>query len=329
MTGVGDAMGNAMKRADRAQIRVAVLAGGTSDEREVSLMSGEHARSALKEAGYRTVDLVDPADPAFITEMTDHRYDVAFLALHGPVGEDGTIQGFLEFIGMPYTCSDVLATACAADKHVAKILYAAAGIPVARDVIVERGDVLDPDAVLSAVGPQCFVKPALNGSSYGISLVKRHEELSPAVEKAFHYSNRVLVEQRLVGTEITVGVVGGLELRALPVVEIHCGDAAEFYDLDVKYISPEKIHRIPAGITPEHTHQAQELACRAHRALGCYGVSRSDFIVTEDGPVILETNTIPGMTAASLLPDMMRHTQTTFAEVCAELIDLALKRNEK
>lgn len=306
--------------------KVAVLAGGSSSERDVSLQSGVNAQCALLEAGYGTVDLLDPADLTFIDDV--RAYDVAFIALHGVGGEDGQIQHILEYLGVPYTGSDSFASACGMDKDVSKLIYAQAGIPIARGVALVAGRPYDIEEVISAVGEQSFVKPADNGSSYGISLVKDPSELADAIELAFKYADKILVKQRLVGTEITVGVLGDDEdLQALPIVEICCPEQTEFYDLSVKYVDPTDIHRIPARIPEKDYSLAQELACRAHRALGCFGFSRTDFIVTEDGPVILETNTIPGMTSASLFPDEVAHAGMSFADVCACLVDMALARS--
>lgn len=309
----------------RSDMRIAVLAGGISDEREISRNSGKNVCAALVEAGFGTVEMLDPADDGFIDQLRDGSFDVAFIAMHGKGGEDGQIQSVLEYCHIPYTGSGVIASACAADKAVSKALYERAGIPVARDCVVAAGTVVDPATVVADLGEELFVKPAVNGSSYGVSFVHGADELLPAIERAAEHGGKVLVEQRLVGTEITVGVYDAPDwLRALPVVEIRKQEDAEFYDLNVKYIDPSQVHRIPAQIAPADYALAQELACRAHEALGCTGFSRSDFIVTENGPVILETNTIPGMTDTSLYPDEVRHAGMAFSDVCARLVELAL-----
>lgn len=309
----------------RGELRVAVLAGGISDEREISFDSGRNVCAALEEAGYGAVELLDPAVDDFLDRLRAGGFDVAFIALHGRGGEDGQIQSVLEFCGIPYTGSGVIASACAADKAVSKALYERAGIPVARDAVVEDPALADPAQIVAELGSELFVKPAVNGSSYGVSGVHGEEELMPALLRAAEHGGKVLVEERLVGTEITVGVYDAPDaLRVLPIVEIRPQEGSEFYDLTVKYSDPTDIHRIPAQIAPADYARAQELACRAHEALGCTGFSRTDFIVTERGPVILETNTIPGMTDTSLYPDEVRHAGMTFADVCARLIDLAL-----
>lgn len=314
-----------MDQDQRRSLHVVVLAGGISDERDVSVSSGENVVKALEEQGYHDVDMLDPAEPSFLDDIRSGAYDVAFIALHGKGGEDGTIQSVLEFLHIPYTGSGVSASACAADKDISKAIYIRAGIPVAKGILISEDDEVDPEMVVSQLGSELFVKPALNGSSYGVSPVHGATGLPRAIEIALQHSSKALVEECLVGTEITVGVFEGEELAALPIVEIRKQADAEFYDLDVKYSDPSNVHRIPAQISDDDYAEAQRLACLAHTALGCRGFSRSDFIVTDHGPVILETNTIPGMTDRSLYPDEIRHTSMTFGDVCDRLIELALK----
>lgn len=316
-----------MDRTGRQDLRIAVLAGGTSDEREISLASGKNVVHALTEAGYGSVELIDPAAPTFLEHMTGDRWDAAFIALHGIGGEDGRIQHVLEFLGIPYTASSPLASGIAMDKDLSKLLYRRAGLPVAPSVTFGHADMPPLEEIVAVVGEQSFVKPVVNGSSYGISLAKDPSELANAIEAAFEHGEKVMVEKRVFGTECSVAAVGdGETLRALPVVEILVPEQSEFYDLEVKYADPKDLHRIPACL-PENVYtQVQEIACRAHEALGLYGISRTDVIVTEDGPVILETNNIPGMTPESLVPDEARHAGIPFSELCAELVDLALKR---
>lgn len=316
-----------MDRTGRQDLRIAVLAGGTSDEREISLASGKNVVHALTEAGYGSVELIDPAAPTFLEHMTGDGWDAAFIALHGIGGEDGRIQHVLEFLGIPYTASSPLASGIAMDKDLSKLLYRRAGLPVAPSVTFGHADMPPLEEIVAVVGEQSFVKPVVNGSSYGISLAKDPSELANAIEVAFEHGEKVMIEKRVFGTECSVAAVGdGETLRALPVVEILVPEQSEFYDLEVKYADPKDLHRIPACL-PENVYtQVQEIACRAHEALGLYGISRTDVIVTEDGPVILETNNIPGMTPESLVPDEARHAGIPFSELCAELVDLALKR---
>ena len=311
----------------RRDMRVAVLAGGISDEREISLASGGNVANALGEAGYGVVELIDPSSPDFLAEMAGGSWDVAFIALHGRGGEDGMTQHVLEFMGIPYTASSPLASGIAMDKDLSKLLYRRAGLPVAPSVTFGRADMPTVEQIVDVVGPQSFVKPVVNGSSYGISLVKDPSELAAAIELAFEYGEKVMVERRVFGVECSVAAVGdGDTLRALPVVEILMPGQSEFYDLEVKYADPTDIHHIPADLPEDVYAQVQDIACRAHEALGLYGISRTDVIVTEDGPVILETNNVPGMTPESLVPDEARHAGIAFCDLCAELVDLALER---
>lgn len=311
----------------RTDSRVAVLAGGISDEREVSLASGSNVAEALRAANYCVVDLLDPGEEDFLTRLSEGGYDVAFVALHGHGGEDGMIQSILEFLQIPYTGSNPVSCAVTMDKDLSKLLYDRASLPTAPSVAFSHEDMPAIDDILSVVGPQSFVKPVANGSSYGISLVKEPGELAGAIEQAFEYGDKIMVERRVVGVEVTCGVLGdGHTLQALPVVEICMPAQSEFYDFDVKYIDPAEIHRIPARLPTDVYERVQDLACAAHRALGCFGFSRTDMIVGAGGPVILETNSIPGMTPASLFPDEVVHAGMTFVDACAELVDLAMER---
>ena len=308
-------------------LRVAVLAGGWSDERDISMQSGTQCRQALLDAGFAQVDLYDIAEKNFPQRFVTGGYDVAFPALHGRYGEDGCIQGFLETLHIPYAFSGVLASAVATEKEFAKAVYRSAGIRAPRGFDMRPGTVLTEeqvDAVIQNLGLPLFVKPCGNGSSFGISRVNGREELAAAIELAGSAGQRVLVEECIEGTEITVPVIGNDEPEALPVVEIAYD--AEFYDLKVKYEPSALHHIIPARLSPEVYALAQGMACRAHKALGCRGCSRSDFIVTAAGePIILETNTIPGMTASSLLPDSARHAGIEFPQLCTRFVELALE----
>lgn len=310
--------------------KVAVLAGGWSDEREVSLMSGREVTAALGEAGFEQVDMLDVAAPGFIDDIAHGGYDVAFVALHGRYGEDGCVQGLLEVLHIPYTFSGVLASAMTMEKGVAKAIYRRAGIPVADDVVLANGEPIDDarlDQIVADLGLPLFVKPADNGSSYGISRVTDRASLGEAIRRADAEGARVLVESAVSGTEITVPVIGNENPQALAVIEVVTG--AEFYDVNVKYEPSELHHVIPARLAPQTYALAQQTAIQAHVALGCRGCSRSDFIVRDDGiPVILETNSIPGMTAASLLPDSARHVGITFPELCTRFVEFALEGEE-
>ena len=316
-----------MNREELCELRLVVIGGGWSDEREISLQSAGECRQALLDAGFKVVDQLDLAERDFAQRLEAGAYDVAFVALHGAYGEDGCVQGLLEVLHIPYTFSGVAASAHASEKHVAKLIFKAAGIPVPAGVDLAADTTLSADEaeeLVERLGTPLFVKPAANGSSFGITRVTSASELNDAIAAASAAGGRVLVESAVTGTEITVPVLGNDDAQALPVVEIVTG--ADFYDLKVKYEPSELHHVIPARLPEDVYARAQELALAAHRALGCRGCSRSDFIVTPEGePVILETNTIPGMTASSLLPDSARHAGIEFPELCARLVELALE----
>lgn len=316
-----------MDRDELHNLNVAVLAGGWSDERSISLDSGRACANALKEAGFARVELLDIAADGFVKSISEGGYDVAFVALHGPFGEDGCIQGFLEILHIPYTFSGVLGSAAGTEKEVAKMIYRAAGIPCPRGIVLAAGEALDAsvcDQLVEELGLPLFVKPAANGSSYGITRVSDPARLAGAVELAARGGGAVLIEECIVGTEITVPVIGNSNPQPLPIVEIVTG--AEFYDLTVKYEPAALHHIIPARLSDDVGARAQARAVAAHKALGCRGCSRSDFIVTAEGePIILETNTIPGMTETSLLPDSARHAGIAFPELCTRFIEWALE----
>lgn len=316
-----------MNTEELKSLRVVVLCGGWSDERDVSITSGTECRKALLECGFKKVDLLDIAEDRFAEKLASGNYDVAFPALHGRFGEDGCIQGMLEVMHIPYAFSGVFASAVATQKEAAKVLYAKAGIRTPRGVDLPAGAKLtqeQKDALVSELGLPLFVKPSGNGSSFGITRVTESSKLQEAVDLAGSEGERVLIEECVAGTEITVPVIGNADPHALPIVEIVTG--ADFYDVKVKYEPAELHHVIPARLAPAVYAKAQDAAVAAHKALACAGCSRSDFIVTQMGePVILETNTIPGMTPASLLPDSARHGGIEFPELCAKFIELAVE----
>lgn len=313
---------------DIHNLKVALLCGGWSSEREVSLNSGKECAKALKQAGFKQVETFDIAAEDFVPTIANGNFDVAFTALHGRYGEDGCIQGFLEILGIPYTFSPVLGAAAAADKAIAKDIYREHGIPTPEGACLLKGDSYNAAELIEMYGLPLFVKPASNGSSFGVTRVDAKENLDKAIEDAFELDTRVLVETAISGTEITLPVLGNGHPQALPAIEIRYD--SEFYDLNVKYDDPAKHHVIPPELPDEVIEQANELACRAHVALGCAGASRSDFIIAADGtPYMLETNIIPGMTASSLLPDAARRAGIEFPQLCEKLIELALERHTR
>ena len=297
---------------------VAVLMGGWSAERPVSINSGHGCADALEARGYRVSRIDVARDIAEV--LANLRPDVAFNALHGRVGEDGTIQGVLEILRIPYTHSGVLASALAMQKDLAKAVLSAAGIPVAHGVTVDRRDA----AQRHVLTPPYVLKPVAEGSSLGIVIVKRDRTHPPQEvgREDWPYGDRLLAERFVDGKELTCAVIGD---RPTDVIEVQPVSEA-FYGYDAKYSKGGSVHVLPAKIKPKIYHEVQELALRAHRALGCRGVSRSDFrwddSIGEDGELVcLEVNTQPGMTQTSLVPDMAAHAGMTFGELVEWMVE--------
>jgi D-alanine-D-alanine ligase len=306
-----------------ARPKVVVLKGGVSAEREVSLVTGSQVEAALSEAGF-PVASVDTAASDFVERIDDSGADVAFICLHGRFGEDGTMQGLLELVGMPYVGSGVLASAMAMDKRVSKLVFEASGIPTPAAVFIERGHDWDVEAVVAAVGRDAVVKPSREGSAIGVSIVHDPADLPAAVALGLEHDDTVVVERFVEGVEITVGVIGTDEPFALPTLEIV--PEHDFYDYESKYEPGMSTHIIPARIPEDARLRSQELALASHRVLGCVGVSRVDLIVPDgEEPTVLEVNTIPGMTTTSLLPEAAQAAGIAFPELCARLVEMALE----
>lgn len=308
---------------DPKKIRVALLAGGKSGERDISLASGEGAKEALLEAGF-PVTVFDPASKEDLIELVRGDFDVAFLALHGKFGEDGTIQGFLETIGLPYIGPGIWSSATAIDKPKAKRCYQRAGIPTPRSLMLDS-EHIDIPKIIEEVGSHCVVKAATEGSALGVYLCEGEEEIAAAIEKVFTVDSCAFVESFIQGDEFTVAVLGNEDAYALPVIKIV--PSHEFYDFESKYAVGGSQHICPAPLPEDETKRIMELAVAAHKTLECRGVSRSDVIRDAEGNFwVLETNTIPGMTATSLLPDAARAAGMSFAELCVKLVSYALER---
>lgn len=308
---------------DPANCRVALLAGGVSGEREISLASGEGAREALEQAGF-PVTMLDPADRDSLKALIDGSFDVAFLCTHGRGGEDGALQGFLETIQLPYTGSPVRASAVAMHKGETKHVYRRSGIPTPDSMTLDQGGDWSVDDVIDQVGEHCVVKAITEGSTLGLFIVDGREPLEQALVDVFDYDSQALVERFVSGAEYTAPVIGtGANARALPIIEIIPKN--DHYDFESKYAPGGSQHICPARLDDAQTARIQELAIRAHNALGCAGVSRTDFLIDADGqPWALETNTLPGMTRTSLLPDAARAAGIPFPELCSILVADAL-----
>jgi len=296
---------------------VAVLMGGWSSERPVSLSSGGQCADALEAEGYRVTRVDVQRDIAEV--LARLKPDVAFNALHGPFGEDGCIQGVLEILEIPYTHSGVLASALAMNKPKARDVMQAAGIPVAEGIVVNRFDA----AKAHVMAPPYVIKPPAEGSSFGVLIVKADQRHPPQQLYAddWKYGDTLLVEKYVAGFELTCAVVGD---RALDVIEIVT--EGRFYDYDAKYVAGGSKHILPARISPIVYQNVRMLALRAHQALGCRGVSRADFRYDDTlgearGLVCLEVNTQPGMTATSLVPDMAAYAGMPFQSLVRWMVE--------
>ena len=304
---------------------VAVLMGGLSAERPVSLSSGNGCAEALEGRGFRVSRVDVGHDIAAV--LASLKPDVAFNALHGPYGEDGTIQGLLELLRIPYTHSGVLASALAMRKDRAKTVMAAAGVPVAAGLTLSRFEI----AKAHPMPPPYVAKPVADGSSFGVYIVKAGQNslLSELASPDWRLADEMLVEPFIPGRELTCGVIGYREgAQALDVIEIRPA-IGEFYDFDAKYEKGGSIHILPASLKPNIYQKVQEMAARAHEALGCRGVSRADFRYDDntDTLVCLEVNTQPGMTATSLVPELAAHKGLSFGELVEWMVeDASLNR---
>ena len=296
-------------------MRVAVLHGGMSAEREVSLRSGAQVIEALRKAGFEVRPVVVGEDLGALIAALTPKPDVVFNALHGRFGEDGTIQGVLDYLGIPYTHSGVRASAMAMDKAAAKAVFSAAGLPVAPHRVIDVAELADHDPL----PPPYVVKPVNEGSSVGVSIVYPGDNKRAEIIANWHYGP-AMVEQYVPGRELTVGV---LEDRALVVTEIISNE--KFYDYTAKYAAGGSRHVLPAEVPENIAAAAKDIAVAAHRALGCRGASRADlrYDETTGRVVLLEVNTQPGMTPTSLLPEQAAYVGLDFPALCAWMVERA------
>ena len=315
------------------KLAIALLSGGASSERRVSQESGNQVLNALDKDKYRIM----PYDP--LTDLGKlvadaPIIDAALIILHGPMGEDGTIQGILDLLDIPYQGSGVLGSALAMNKLVSKQLYEKAGLPVPRYHALSRGDAVLTDQYVDSLGIPLVVKPVVGGSSIGMSLVKSKEELAPAIEKAFEQDRSVLIERYIQGTELTCSVMGNDQLETFPVVEIIPEKGHDFFDYEAKYNAGACREICPANIDEAVSEAVKSIAKIAHTALHCRGYSRTDFILssaTSSHPelFVIETNTIPGMTQTSLLPQSAAAVGIDFSSLLDKLIYLGLEEHTK
>jgi D-alanine-D-alanine ligase len=335
----------------KKKLRVLVLMGGKSPEHEVSLVSGREVVRHLDQSKYEVLPLVISKDgnkwqlkkrEELLTsqqevstakdltatkeiirpEEVPQRADVVFLAMHGPFGEDGTMQGMLEMIGIPYTGAGVLASAMGMDKWMFRKVMASEGILMPKGVLL--GESEKEDLIWKTFSPPVVVKPSSQGSSVGVSIVRKKEDLKEALRKSFQYGQEALVEEYLVGVEVSCGVLGNANPMALPVVEIE--PKSEFFDYEAKYGKGKCEEIVPARISIDITREVQETAIKAYRAIGCRGFGRVDMIISNGKPYVLEINTIPGLTPASLLPKEAVAAGISYPDLLERIINFGLEK---
>lgn len=309
-------------------MKIAVLCGGRSAEREVSLKSGAQVQSALRELGHEVV-AVD-IDMNTWDVLRDGGFGCVFNALHGRLGEDGTVQGMLELLGLPYTGSGVLASAMCMDKARAGAVMAAAGLDVPEfdELEIKEGVAGETvDQLMEKYTLPLVIKPVREGSTIGLTIAQDADAVASGLVLAAKYDRRVLVQRFQAGIEITVGVLATPDIQVLPTLEIVSENPV--YDFDAKYTQGRSHHIIPARIPERAREEAAHAAGHAFQVLGCSGMGRVDMIVDADGtPWLLEVNTVPGLTALSLLPDAAKAAGISFGELCRRLVEHAVMRHE-
>ena len=307
--------------------KIGVLLGGRSAEREVSLRTGEAVYKALQATGYNAVKI--DVDHNIAENLKSQNIDLAFIALHGKYGEDGTIQGLLEMLDIPYTGSKVLASAIAINKIATKKILLCEGLPTPQFFTLTRKEYSNDTAgnscaAIISLGLPVVVKAPTQGSTIGISFVHRQEEISGAIEQAFQYDPTILVEKMVDGIEVTASVLGNETPEVLPLIEILTTTGV--YDYTTKYTQGLSRHIIPPRLPDGVQQKIKDLAYKTYLAIGCRGLSRVDFMIDQAGrPYILEVNTIPGMTETSLFPDAARAAGITFEKLVGKVVELAIE----
>jgi D-alanine-D-alanine ligase len=310
------------------KLTIALISGGDSSERQVSLDSGDQVFEALNKEKYK-VERFDPKTD--LDQIVDgaSQIDAALIILHGPMGEDGTIQGMLDLLDIPYQGSGVLGSALAMNKLTSKQMYEKNGLQSPPYRVFTSSEAAIPQQVIDELGLPLVVKPVVGGSSIGMSIVKSAEALPAAIETALEQDRSVLVESYLTGAELTCAVIGNDHLETYPVVEIRPGKDYEFFDYTAKYTIGATMEICPAEIPDETALQVQAMAKTAHTALYCRGYSRTDFIYSQGTLYVIETNTIPGMTRNSLLPLSAKTAGISFSGLLDRLILLGLEDHVK
>ncbi|HJF70638.1 MAG TPA: D-alanine--D-alanine ligase [Butyricimonas virosa] len=316
---------------------IAIIAGGNSSEYEVSMKSGKNIYNEVDETRYNKylvvlkerdwhVEIgeekfpVDKNDFSFTRNGENILFDFAYITIHGVPGENGLLQGYLDMMGVPYGCCNVLASALTFDKHTCNTYLKSYGVNVADSVMLIRGMTYDVNEIINEVGLPCFVKPNAEGSSFGVTKVKEAAQLEDALKKAFALCREVLIETFIDGTELTCGVVkaGDMDIT-MPIAEVVPKN--EFFDFEAKYDPTKSDEIIPARISPELTNRIKTLSSMIYDILRCEGIIRVDYIVREDEIFMLEVNTTPGMTSNSFVPKMVRAMGGTLREVLTKIID--------
>jgi D-alanine-D-alanine ligase len=309
------------------KLTIALLSGGISSERDVSINSGRQVLDALDKEKYSVLEY-DPKTDIGKLVSDANQIDAALIILHGPYGEDGTVQGLLDLLGIPYQGAGVLGSAAAMNKLASKQLYQQAGIPTPPYCVVKRGPMPELGGCIKHLDLPVVVKPVSCGSSIGISIPDSEADLKQAVEAAFEFDNMVLLEKYIDGTEITGGVLGNTDPEPLPLIEIIPDDKHRFFDYTAKYTAGVTQEICPARIDEQSTDIAQSYAIKAHNALFCRGYSRTDMILKDGKFFVIETNTIPGMTATSLFPQAAQAAGYSFSLLLDRLIELSIEAKD-
>ncbi len=310
-------------------MRIGVLMGGRSLERDISLRSGRRVSRALQELGHDVVDF--DVDESLVPNLKKARLDLVYIALHGKFGEDGTVQELLEILGIPYTGPGVFSSAMGFNKALSKEVFIRNGIPTPPFFVLSEAtfEEMGALAALSTAGEKLgyplVVKPVAQGSALGIRVVEKEADLPEAVRSALHYDDRILLEKFVSGTEVAVSILGNDELEVLPIVEVV--PRGGFFDFESRYTLGATDYYCPARLPDETARRATEVALKAHRCLECQNLSRVDMIVDEEGvPMVLELNISPGMTESSLLPMAAEAAGISFTRLVERLVELAMEK---
>jgi len=303
---------------------IAIISGGWSREREISIKSGMAVNKALDKAKYN-VTVYDPREGLDLLIKSRQAIDMAFILLHGRFGEDGCIQGFLNLLNIPFVGSGVTASAMASNKRIAKDMYKFAGLNIIKDVTLKRGSGFSVKQIIDILGEKTIVKPLSEGSSFGISACNNLEELQAGIKSTFQFENEIMIEEFINGREVTCCVLGNDTLETLPIVEIIPNNGYKFFNYEAKYTKGASKEVCPADLPADIADKVIQCAKTAHRALRCSAWSRTDMIIREKELFILETNTIPGMTETSLVPLASRAAGMSMTQLLDKLIDMSLE----